>query len=533
MIKHIALTIIGITLIYFSHYFMDNSINEKEALNLTVASESKGEAPEIVIATKLLGGFRGILIDILWIRAINLESEGKYFEIAQLFDLISKLEPRVPSVWSYASWNLTYNISKEVPELDQKWEWVKSGAYLLRNKGLVYCPREYKLYDDLAYIYYHKIGGSTDESNDYFKSMHATEMDIIFGDNFNTSDYLDNIPIDDIRKSKEGDELFYKLKDPIFRKLLFRTLVRQIKATDEIAELLKKYQKEKIFIDVVKYYRKQAIETELCMDLKIIKEVEGRYGKMEWKSAVSHGLYWAYAGMRNATAKQLTTERLETYILKDIFFFGSVYPIFDKNGNKHFEFGPDFSKAEVLHKQYLYYLDKYPSDNITMTFYYAYRSFLETIVLELYMRGDFKTAEKYFNEGKLPLKDYGMPATVQELVDGAFKKALSGRTDQEHIMMIFSPIERYYKDKFILKKIENTETFFANFIIKNYTEWKDKTVKSRTKLPPTLKEIQVLVLTKMINEYSGINQEYIDLLQQERDKLKGEVDNHEPQPDKK
>lgn len=533
MIKHLIMVIIGFSLIYSSHIFMDKSINEKLESNLTSYDEKLGEAPEIVIATKLLGGFRGILIDILWLRAINLESEGKYFEIAQLFDLISKLNPRIPSVWSYASWNLAYNISKEVPELDQKWEWVKAGVHLLRNNGIKYCPREYKLYDDLAYLYYHKIGGATDDSNDYYKTSFALEMDIIFGENFNCSDYFNILSVEEIKKLEGGEGLFLKFKDPIFRSQIFRILVKQIKPSAEEEEFLKKYQNEKVFTEVVKFYRKQQIETELCMNIQTIKEVEDKYGKLEWKSGVCHGLYWAYTGIRDATAKQLTTERLETYVLKDIFFFGSVYSIYDKNGNKHFEFGPDFSKAEILHKQYMHYLEKYPFDNITMTFYYAYRAFLETIVVELYMRGDLKTAKKYYDEGKIPLKTEGMPvmpSTIEAFIDNAFKKALSGRTDQEHIMMIYSPIERYYKDKFILGKTSGGDDYWSNFIVKNYREWVENTKSKPNKppLPPSLKEIQIVVLTSMIQRYVGVNQSYLDLLQQEIDRLKAEVNNPVP-----
>jgi len=523
MIKNIIFVILGSFFIYTSHYFMEDALGEKRDGGAD-PNAMIGESPELVVATKLLGGFRGILIDILWIRAINLEAEAKYFEIAQLFDLICKLEPRIPSVWSYASWNLAYNVSKEVPELDQKWEWVKAGINLLRNKGLEYCPKEYRIYEDLANIYFHKIGGTTDESHDYYKEMLAAEMDAIFGDNFNVIDYLNVLTVAEINESKIGSDLFKKLKDDGFRKLLFRVLSNQVKPTKEIEEFLSLNKDEKIFQEVIKYYRCQMIKTELRMDILMIKAVEDKYGKLEWRSGVCHGLYWVFAGFVNAADKKLTTERLETYILKDIFFFGSVYPIYDKNGNKHYNFGPDFSKAEILHKRYLDYLNIYPFDNVTMTFYYAYRSFLETIVIEMVMRGDKQTAERFYNEGKGPLKELNMPATAQEFADAAFKKVINDKTNQEHIMMIFSPIERYYKDRFILGETVTSESVYANFIVKNYREWVAK--KGTNKNPiPSLKEIQMMVLSNMIKRYEGLSQNYIDLMKEEFEKLKSEVEN--------
>ena len=47
-----------------------------------------------------LGGFRGLLADILWIRAISLQEQGKYFELVQLADWIQKLQPKFAGVSS-------------------------------------------------------------------------------------------------------------------------------------------------------------------------------------------------------------------------------------------------------------------------------------------------------------------------------------------------------------------------------------------------------------------------------------------------
>ena len=57
--------------------------------------------PLVALTTVALGGFRGLIADVLWLRATRMQEEGKYFEIVQLSDWITKLEPRFTPVWSF------------------------------------------------------------------------------------------------------------------------------------------------------------------------------------------------------------------------------------------------------------------------------------------------------------------------------------------------------------------------------------------------------------------------------------------------
>ena len=78
----------------------------------------------IVVA---IGGVRGIVADILWLRASKLQEEGKYFELVQLADWITKLEPRFAQVWAFHAWNLSYNISVMLSDSKDRWRWVQHG----------------------------------------------------------------------------------------------------------------------------------------------------------------------------------------------------------------------------------------------------------------------------------------------------------------------------------------------------------------------------------------------------------------------
>ena len=74
-------------------------------------SLGKNAPPVLEFTTVALGGFRGLIVNALWIRAGDLQEEGKYFEMVQLADWITKLEPTFVQVWLVQAWNMAYNIS--------------------------------------------------------------------------------------------------------------------------------------------------------------------------------------------------------------------------------------------------------------------------------------------------------------------------------------------------------------------------------------------------------------------------------------
>jgi len=81
----------------------------------------RGAGPAVVLATTALGAFRGVIVDIIWIRMENLKQKDKFFEIVQLADLACKLSPQFSKVWDFNAWNMAYNISVEIPQLDERW----------------------------------------------------------------------------------------------------------------------------------------------------------------------------------------------------------------------------------------------------------------------------------------------------------------------------------------------------------------------------------------------------------------------------
>ena len=136
----------------------------------------KGVSPGVTLVMTALGGFRGVLVDLLWIRAAELQDRGAYFEIAQLADWITKLEPDFTAVWAFHAWNMAYNISAMFPDPHDRWRWVKNGISLLRDQGLAANPNDGGLCLELGWIYQHKIGGIFDTAHPFFRAQLAAEM---------------------------------------------------------------------------------------------------------------------------------------------------------------------------------------------------------------------------------------------------------------------------------------------------------------------------------------------------------------------
>jgi hypothetical protein len=116
-----------------------------------------------------LGGVRSIAAEVIWFRADRLQEEGRYVEMAQLASMLTFMEPHTPEVWSYAAWNLAYNISVMMPTDEDRWRWVLAAIRLLRDEGLALNPRSRELYRELAWLFELKIGADIDSASPLYR----------------------------------------------------------------------------------------------------------------------------------------------------------------------------------------------------------------------------------------------------------------------------------------------------------------------------------------------------------------------------
>lgn len=116
------------------------------------------------------GGIRSIASEIVWLRADRMQDEGRYVELAQLAHALTLSEPHTPEVWSYAAWNLAYNVSVMMNSFEDRWRWVRSALSLLRDQGIKYNPKSAELYKELAMLFELKIGADIDDAASYYRA---------------------------------------------------------------------------------------------------------------------------------------------------------------------------------------------------------------------------------------------------------------------------------------------------------------------------------------------------------------------------
>ena len=110
------------------------------------------------------GGLRSIAAEVVWFRADRLQENGRYVELAQLARTLTLMEPHTPEVWSYAAWNLGYNISVMMATFEDRWRWVLASIELLRDDGLRLNPDSAELYRELAWTFQLKLGANIDSA---------------------------------------------------------------------------------------------------------------------------------------------------------------------------------------------------------------------------------------------------------------------------------------------------------------------------------------------------------------------------------
>ena len=100
--------------------------------------------------------------NVLWTRAIDFQKVQEWDRLKVTVDMITKLQPHFLSIWTFQSWNLTYNVSVEWDAPEDKYEWIKRGIKFVQD-GVRKNQKSPDLIWDTAWYYYHKLGFS-DES---------------------------------------------------------------------------------------------------------------------------------------------------------------------------------------------------------------------------------------------------------------------------------------------------------------------------------------------------------------------------------
>ncbi|MCS1407232.1 MAG: hypothetical protein M2R45_00389 [Verrucomicrobia subdivision 3 bacterium] len=330
--------------------FVQKSLNRARSdMGLTRLEPLENAPPVLAFTTVALGGFRGLIANLLWIRATQLQDDGKYFEMVQLADWITKLQPHFVTVWIHQAWNLSYNISVKFPDHADRWQWVQRGIELLRDQGIPWNPQETMLYRELAWHFQHKMGASMDDAHMLYKNEWAKWMDGLF----------------DGRAPN-----FDKFIDP---------------QTPEDQE------------------RARRLREEFKMDINAIKQVEEEYGPLEWRLPETHAIYWAYLGLQRSIRQKdyINLRRMLFQSMQTAFHRGRLFefPIAKERESDGYvmgyEFGPNIAITETVNGVYEQMMeeDEAQREHIST----AHKNFLRTAIYFLYTHNRVAEATKYYD----------------------------------------------------------------------------------------------------------------------------------------
>ncbi len=118
------LAVCGCILIAAAAWVNTPLLRGRYRMGLTAAEPIDNAPPIVVFSTVILGGFRGIIADVLWLRISYLQEQGRIFELVQLADWVTKLEPRNTEIWAFHAWNMAYNVSVMMQDDADRWRWV-------------------------------------------------------------------------------------------------------------------------------------------------------------------------------------------------------------------------------------------------------------------------------------------------------------------------------------------------------------------------------------------------------------------------
>lgn len=458
---------------------LDPINRQRQEMDLII-DQPENVPPSLAFATIATGAFRGLVVDVLWMRADKLKEEGQFFDARQLAEWITILQPRFASVWVFHAWNMAYNISVAIPatQPDQRWRWVRNGYELLRDEAITkYKLDDIGIYHELARILQHKMGGLSDDVHKYYKLQLALVMDPLLNsaDNQLTrfdTDYYDAIaktPIDWptiladpniaslVEALKAADKTFSDEETFARTYLTLRENSRQFEPAAALA--IDDFRGSQALKTFDLFARAYELRQTWKFDPALMREINQTYGPtdytdpnknlpMDWRHPDTHAIYWAIKGLRVAAQDserdvevgETNTDRIVSHSLQNLFRNGKLY-IHDVPGppvkeglveelgtrvvGKEVFLRPDLRIFDSYNKATLANIEKYKEDRGTYTtMQNGHRNFLKNAVLLIYQSGHKMMAQRVYSDMR---KRYPMDEFKSPLVDVYAKK----RFDEE------------------------------------------------------------------------------------------------------
>lgn len=531
---------------------LDYINRERQKMGLIIDTP-ENMPPSLAFATIATGAFRGLVVDVLWMRADRLKDEGQFFDARQLAEWITILQPRFASVWEFHAWNMAYNISVAIPatDPDQRWRWVRNGYELLRDEAIdKYKIKNITIYRELARIFQHKIGGVSDDAHKYYKLQLAMSMEPLLHSEDNQfgpqdSRYFEALakaPVDWseilsdpnvaslVKALKSADNTFSDDDEFASNYLSLRQNSGRFNAEAGItiddfrgSDALKKFD---LFAKARQLRRIWKLDPVMMQDLnKTYGPIDyidpNTHLPLDWRLPDSHAIYWGVKGLQIAAREQSSevgmtetnTDRIVSHSLQNLFRNGKLFirdmqlqmPVEGSQETqtqifKEIFLRPDLRMFESYNKSFLAVLDKYKDEKegTLVSLQNGHRNMLKNAVLSFYQSGHKLPAQKIYDQLR---KLYDRPEFKVSLVEFARNRYLEelesiGLNDaKEQVILLL-------RESFFLYAIRDDETSYGreklSKEIHNY--YQSKYLDENRIDLPDFKDLQYLALKDFLDD---------------------------------
>ncbi|MHC4275633.1 MAG: hypothetical protein ACYSUR_18475 [Planctomycetota bacterium] len=408
-----------------------------------------------------------------------------YYEVMADADLITKLQPRFSAVWAFHGHNMAYNISVAHNTEQERWEWVKAGIDLVRNRGLRYNPNDLQLHRELAFWFAHKIEGVADDAHLYFKRELAREWHGLLGeppfDHAARIAWIKKVAdapttLEEAQRQTPGvTALVDRLREELapYEQMQFDLDSRFLKVHSEWEALKQQSQYAQLFQfeqkmrannplfvafdeiasdpesqeawdTLLAHVRKRVLLDAYNMDPQLMYEYTRNFGPIDWRSGFAHALYWVLKGSEQGEERVAVSEediyrivnndRMKLQAMQGLARWGRIS--FDPFSTDWVSRFPDPRWIEAIDKYWEEFSLKHeytrgPGVDLFKAFH---ENFLSSSVRELYRSGQFEEARKYLdrlnflygtNNPSEPNLIYSLP------LDIFVRKKLEGQVEEQ------------------------------------------------------------------------------------------------------
>ncbi len=374
----------------------------------------QGAPPLVAFTTVALGSFRGLIADMLWLRASTLQDQGKYFEMVQLASWITKLQPRFTGATAYLAWNMAYNISVTFSSPIDRYRWVMRGIELIRDEALNYNPSDPTLYKELGWIYQHKLGNVMDDAQIYYKYEIAKEMMKPFGGADADWPALASAPKDEKAFKllhPESEQIWAAIRQGGFKGL--SDLSEKFRETGSMPEAVASACQDKAALkELDSYLRASWLSQAYKLYPETVLAINAKYGKLDWRLPESYAIYWAWLGLERSPNKEsIDCDRMITQSLAASFIAGRMIMPGGETSKPSMDFTtiPNLNLVKGILEAYSESTGK---NKGVSTFWASKENFLKDAIVLLYSFGQYTKAGELFQTLG---KEYPNPAYKGDL----------------------------------------------------------------------------------------------------------------------